>query len=176
MIFHCLILNQFTQLSYLINFILQNKQTPINQYYVRKLLIPYLITVYRALISRIGKEYLTALATKIYMGLSPLLSERIVSQINLNQDERIDQDEFVNFMLQASMGTKTKKLMIAFQTYDLDRNGQISLEEIKFISYNIQENFCHRHGISHQTNVDQDSNIQKHQLIHKREKEIFQID
>ena len=103
-------------------FLFQNEFTGMNDYYIRKLLIPYMMSVYRGLISRIGKDYLTSQATKMYMGLSPLLSERIISQMNLNGDERIDQDEFVAFMLLVCMGNKMKRLMIAFRTYDLDNN------------------------------------------------------
>ena len=50
------------------------------------------------------------------------------------------------------------------------------MEEIKFISYHIQDNFGYCHGISHQSSMDQESNMLKHELIHKRDNDIYHID
>lgn len=87
------------------------------------MLIPYLSSVYYGLTVHGGaKEYLSASKTQLYLNLPYVLAKRVVSQINANGDERIDHDEFVNFMVKACMGTKIEKLLIAFKMYDLDNN------------------------------------------------------
>ena len=142
-----------------------------NDYYINKLLLPYLISVYKSLVARLGKSYLTTDATKLYMGLNTLLSDRIVEQINDNGDERIDQDEFVKFMIQLCMGSRLQKLMIAFKVYDLDSDEQIDKYEAKFISYHIYLTHGHRFGISHPP-VEQEANQPKHKMMHLRDKDL----
>ena len=89
--------------------LLNDQRTPSIQdsYYVKKMLIPYLSTVYYALVSRqANKDYLSAMTTLHYLGLPEIIGERIMYQINVNGDERIDHDEFVDFFVQAAMGSK----------------------------------------------------------------------
>ena len=47
--------------------------------YTEKVLVPYLSSVYFALIDRGNKDYLSIERTKLYMGLPPLLAERVSS-------------------------------------------------------------------------------------------------
>lgn len=50
----------------------------LDKMYVSKVLLPYLSSVYYALIDRGNKDYLSIERTKLYMGLPPLLAERII--------------------------------------------------------------------------------------------------
>ncbi len=51
-------------------------------------------------------------------------------------------------MVQACMGSKLQKLMIAFRAYDLDGNEFIDKEQVKFISYHIHQNMACQQGVS----------------------------
>ena len=55
-----------------------------------------------------------------------LIGERILKQMNLNGDERIDHDEFVKFFLILLMGTLEQKMLVAFRIYDVDNDENIS--------------------------------------------------
>ena len=75
-------------------------------HFVKTILVPYLSEVYYSLVARDSKDYLSAEATKQYLNLPELLSERIIGIINANGDERIDHDEFVEFFLTIFMGSE----------------------------------------------------------------------
>ena len=76
-----------------------------DKFFVSKMLVPYLSTVYFGLLKRQNKDYLSIKRMKQYMNLPELLGQRIVSQVNANGDARIDHDEFVKFFLKLLMGS-----------------------------------------------------------------------
>lgn len=137
-------------------------------YYVKNMLIPYLSTVYYKLVSRqSNKDYLSALTTKHYLNLPDYIGERIVQQINANGDERIDHDEFVGFFVTVCMGSKLQKLKIAFEAYDHDRNGQISAEEVKHVSFHVPLRVENRYGVSNQV-AESEVHMSKHLVVAAR--------
>ena len=78
----------------------------IDTYFIHEILTPYLSSVYVGLIERQTKrDYLCCRKTKHYLNMPELIGERIVKQINSNGDERIDHDEFIDFMLKVTVGT-----------------------------------------------------------------------
>jgi len=70
------------------------------------MLIPYISSIYHGLIARTNKNYLPAGITKQYLGLPPVIADRVISLINNDGGERISQDQFVGFFVQFCMGTK----------------------------------------------------------------------
>jgi hypothetical protein len=82
------------------------------------------------------------------MGLPEVVGDRVVSSINANGDERIEHDEFLQFFLDAMMGTKEQKMMVAFNVYDLDNDGTVSLEEVKYLLRHLPLHYERRFGIS----------------------------
>lgn len=77
-----------------------------DKYFLKKILVPYLSSVYFSLLAQGFKNYLSTQKTKHYLNLPEQLGNQIIKQINANGDERIDHDEFVGFMLELLMGTK----------------------------------------------------------------------
>lgn len=78
----------------------------IDDYFVNQILVPYLSSVYVGLIERQHKkDYLGIRKSKHYLNMPELIGDRIVKQMNINGDERIDHDEFVDFMLKLTVGT-----------------------------------------------------------------------
>ena len=87
-------------------------------YFLKKMAIPYFSEVYYGIISRGTKDYITLARTKQYLNIPEPICERICSQINANGDERIDHNEFIEFMVTAMMGNLQQKLWIAFKCFD----------------------------------------------------------
>lgn len=116
---------------------MENLNCPQDKYFINELLVPYLSSVYYAMINQQKKVYLTIGKMKNYLNLPELIGQRIVEQINANGDERIDHDEFVRFFLKLLMGTHQQKMLIAFKCYNNDGDQVISNEEIKIILNNV---------------------------------------
>ena len=66
-----------------------------DNYFIKKILTPYLSQIYNGIIENQSKDYLLVKKTKQYLNMPELIGERILKQMNLNGDERIDHDEFV---------------------------------------------------------------------------------
>ena len=73
---------------------------------MKKILVPYLSSVFMGLVSRTNKDYIGIKMMKHYLNLPEVIGDRIVNQVNSNGDERIDHDEFIEFFLLALMGNK----------------------------------------------------------------------
>jgi hypothetical protein len=73
-------------------------------YFLKKMLIPYLSSVFFGLIEHGTKDYLTIFKTRQYLNLPEPLGDRVCNIINANGDERIDHDEFIEFFTVALMG------------------------------------------------------------------------
>ena len=84
--------------------------------------------MYYGLIARTTKDYLGLLLTKQYLNLPGPIGTCICNQINANGDERIDHDEFIEFLSTALMGNLQQKMMIAFKCYDQDENECIQAD------------------------------------------------
>lgn len=110
---------------------------------------------------------MSALTTKHYLNLPDYIGDRIICQINANGDERIDHDEFVGFLLQACMGSKLQKMMIAFNVYDHDGNKQISAEEVKHVNFHVPLRVESRYGITHEPEQSE-ANMTKVQVLSAR--------
>ena len=83
----------------------ENFNPEMDNYFIKNILCPYLSSVYNGIIENQNKEYLLVQKTKQYLNMPELIGERILKQMNLNGDERIDHDEFVKFFLILLMGT-----------------------------------------------------------------------
>ena len=121
-----------------------------DSHFIRKLLIPYLSSVFLNLLERAGgeKNYLHCNKVKEYMGLPEIVGSRIIRLINANGDERIEHQEFVDFFLEFLVGSKEQKMMIAFLCYDLDKDGSVDLDEVKHVLKHIPLSDGDRTGIS----------------------------
>ena len=84
---------------------MENLNKEQDAFFIKKILGPYLSSVYFSLLERQSKSYISLERLKLYLNLPELLGDRIVRQINANGDERIDHDEFVAFFLKLFMGT-----------------------------------------------------------------------
>lgn len=126
--------------------------------------IPYLSEVYFGLIARGTKDYLGLLRTMQYLNMPHPIGERICNQINANGDERIDHDEFIEFLVTALMGNIQQKMMIAFKVFDPEENECIAAEEVKYILKNIPINYEGRFGISFGF-YDQEASMGRSQLM-----------
>ena len=83
------------------------------------------------------------------MNLPELLSERIIAIINANGDERIDHDEFVEFLLTIFMGSEWQKMLVAYQCYDFENEQRVSKANIKQMLRHIpQTMYGLRYGLS----------------------------
>lgn len=82
------------------------------------------------------------------MGLPSMLSERIITQINANGDQRIDQSEFVIFFLKLLMGSEDQKMLIAFKCFDFGRDDKIFAKSIELVLKHIPDNQNKRFGVS----------------------------
>ena len=85
---------------------------------------------------------------KQYLMLPEVIADRLVKQINANQDERIERKEFVSFFLTAFMGTLEQKMLIAFRCYDLDGDDMIVKEEAELVLKSIPLLHDERYGFS----------------------------
>jgi Ca2+-binding EF-hand superfamily protein len=50
--------------------------------------------------------------------------------------------------LDALVGSKEQKMMVAFNCYDLDRDGTVTIEEVKFLLRHIPFSSDPHHGLS----------------------------
>lgn len=66
-----------------------------------------------------------------------ILSNLLFDAIDTNRDEEIDFYEFLTFLLTVSVGTKEEKLNFGFKLIDLDKNGEITKEEIQTFVQNL---------------------------------------
>jgi hypothetical protein len=73
--------------------------------FLRDFLVPYLSNVFRSLLARSKTEYLPLWRVKEYLGLQGILGMRMVELMNENDDERIDHDEWLPFMLNIIFGS-----------------------------------------------------------------------
>ena len=123
--------------------------TLFESHFVKTILVPYLSEVFYSLVRRDNKDYLSKQATKQYLNLPELLSERIISIINANGDERIDHDEFVEFFLTILMGSEQQKMRVAYQCFDFENEHRISKANIKQVLRHIpQTMYGLRYGLS----------------------------
>lgn len=137
-----------------------------DSYFIKHMLIPYLSQVYFGLIRRQNKDYLTVQRTKQYLGLPELIGERLCKEINANGDERIDHDEFVNFMAKMLMGSFEQKMHVAFRIYDVDDDQNISEDEVKIVLRNIPLHFEGRYGESF--SLTENQNLTRVQYMNQR--------
>ena len=119
-----------------------------DQYFLKKMVVPYLSSVYLGLVAGGTKDYASLLRTKQYLNLPEALAERICCQINANGDERIDHDEFIDFMITLLMGNRHQKMMIAFRCFDPEDNEFIMAEDVKYLLKHVPLTVEERHGIS----------------------------
>ena len=84
---------------------IENFNHPIDRFFLKNVLTPYLHSVYYCLIDKGNKEYLSVNKTREYLNMPYLIGTRCCNIINANGDERIDPDEFVLFFLKLLMGT-----------------------------------------------------------------------
>ena len=143
-------------------------------YFLKKILVPYLSSVFSSLIANGTKDYMSTPRTKHYLNLPEQLGQTIVGQINANGDERIDHDEFIGFMLQVLMGTKLQKMMIAFNCYDIDGDQRISADEVRHVLQHIPLRMEARYGASFGL-FEQEANMSKHQLLKAKNADLDQI-
>ena len=71
------------------------------------------------------------------MGMTSIVADRILKQINSNGDERIDHDEFVGFFLRLIMGSMEQRFSIAYKCFDVDNDQIITKQEVKVVLKNI---------------------------------------
>ena len=79
----------------------------VDPYFIKNHLVPYLSSVYYAIVARGNKDYISIRKLKHYMNLPEVLNVIFAKQINANGDERIDHDEFVAFFLKLLMGSES---------------------------------------------------------------------
>lgn len=115
---------------------------------MKKMVVPYLSSVFFSLVQRGTKDYVTLAKTKQYLNLPVAIAEAICKQINANGDERIDHDEFVGFMIDVLMGNLEQKMQIAFKCYDPEGNEFINMEDVKQLLKYVPINIELRKGIS----------------------------
>jgi len=99
--------------------------------FLRDFLVPYLSNVFRSLLARSKTEYLPLWRVKEYLGLQGLLGQRMVDLTNENDDERIDHDEWLPFMLNIIFGSFEQRIFIAFRVYDIDKTGVIKQDYMR---------------------------------------------
>mgnify|MGYP002634219741 CR=1 FL=1 len=119
-----------------------------DQYFLKKMVVPYLSSVFFGLVQRGTKDYVTLAKTKQYLNLPVAIAEAVCKQINANGDERIDHDEFVGFMIDVLMGSLEQRMMIAFKCYDPERNEFINMEDVKQLLKYVPINLEPRTGLS----------------------------
>ena len=131
---------------------IENYNNEQDAFFIKKILIPYLSSVYFAMISKGNKDYLSITKTKSYLNLPELIGDRLVKQMNANGDERIDHDEFVVFLTNLFMGTLEQKILIAFKCYDSEGEEVITEDEIELVLKHIPLYFDSHLGTSFQNN------------------------
>ena len=134
-----------------------------DSFFLKKMAIPYFSEVFYGLISRGTKDYLSLSRTKQYLSIPEPICDRICCQINANGDERIDHDEFIEFLVTALMGNVQQKMWIAFKCFDLEDNDYITNEEVKYILKHVPINIEKRYGISFGF-YDQEAQMTKDQV------------
>ena len=71
------------------------------------------------------------------MKLPDIIGNRIVKQINVNTDERIDHDEFIRFFLKLLMGNEKQKMLVAFRCFDIENDECLTRKNVEYILKNI---------------------------------------
>jgi hypothetical protein len=133
-----------------------------DKYFLENIVVPYLSSVYYGLIARGTKDYLGVYRTKQYLNMPEPIGNCICNQINANGDERIDHDEFIEFMAIALMGNLQQKMAIAFKCFDPENQEVITASEVKFILRHVPINQEERYGISFGF-YDQEANLNRYQ-------------
>ena len=98
------------------------------------------------------------------MGQTPTGEEinEMMREVDLNQDGKIDFDEFMSLMIKSSPDTQTEEEVInAFRVFDKEGNGLISSAELKHIMMTIGDKMTEEEAdeMVNEADIDEDGMI-----------------
>ena len=114
-----------------------------------------------------GKELANAM---ISMGQNPTDEEinEMMKEVDLNQDGKIDFDEFMTLMLRNSPETQTEDEVInAFRVFDKEGKGLISSAELKHIMMTIGDKMTEEEAdeMVNEADIDEDGMINYEEFV-----------
>ena len=104
------------------------------------------------------------------MGQTPTGEEinEMMREVDLNQDGKIDFDEFMSLMIKSSPDTQTEEEVInAFRVFDKEGNGLISSAELKHIMMNIGDKMTEKEAdeMVNEADIDEDGMINYEEFV-----------
>ena len=104
------------------------------------------------------------------MGQNPTVDEvnQMMQEVDLNQDGKIDFDEFMTLMLRNSPETQTEDEVInAFRVFDKEGKGLISLAELKHIMMTIGDKMTEEEAdeMVNEADIDEDGMINYEEFV-----------
>ena len=114
-----------------------------------------------------GKELANAMFS---MGQNPTDDEinEMMREVDLNQDGKIDFDEFITLMMKSSPDTQTEDEVInAFRVFDKEGNGLISSAELKHIMMTIGDKMTEEEAdeMVNEADIDEDGMINYEEFV-----------
>ena len=104
------------------------------------------------------------------MGQNPTVDEvqEMMREVDLNQDGKIDFDEFMYLMTKSSTDTQTEDEVInAFRVFDKEGNGLISSAELKHIMMTIGDKMTEEEAdeMVNEADIDEDGMINYEEFV-----------
>ena len=104
------------------------------------------------------------------MGQNPTVDEinQMMQEVDLNQDGKIDFDEFMTLMLRNSPETQTEDEVInAFRVFDKEGKGLISSAELKHIMMTIGDKMTEEEAdeMVNEADIDEDGMINYEEFV-----------
>ena len=104
------------------------------------------------------------------MGQNPTVDEvqEMMREVDLNQDGKIDFDEFMYLMTKSSSDTQTEDEVInAFRVFDKEGNGLISSAELKHIMMTIGDKMTEEEAdeMVNEADIDEDGMINYEEFV-----------
>lgn len=130
----------FTSSSEHSDIIIEELHDELNKKFSEKVLKPYFKDLYKDLaqtrsqISPSGAVLVDRNAFVEFVNCPGIISERLFTlAVGKNKEERVEEANFVNLLLEVYSSTLDGKLKFVFKIFDLDSDGKITAEDVRLI-------------------------------------------